>query len=184
MAQLGGSNIDLSKVVISRVDIVTGGDHGQGAFQAGCQVVIVFSEEDDRPSIVFDTAFAEVICRKDNTEVLKAKIEPHLTSGFKAICEKSLPSGLNGDGDIACSFGGGNDFTQKITPTKDVYVVGDLDFYAMVLVQEHSSGYHCYLCRISLKEFLKCHKSGEQWKFDLMNEHVSDMLKDGKAIEG
>ena len=136
-ARLGGSNIDLSKVVISRVDIVTGGDHGQGAFQSGCQVVIVFSEEDDRPYIVFDIAFVEVICQKDNTGVLKATIEPHLTSVLKAICEKSLTIGLNRDSVIVCSFGGGNDFTQKITPTKEVYVVGGLDFYAMVLGREH-----------------------------------------------
>ena len=35
-----------------------------------------------------------------------------------------------------------------------------------------------------MKEFSKCHKAGEQWTFDSMNEHVSNMPKDGKAIEG
>ena len=41
--RLQRKNIDITKVIIARVDIVVGGDHGQGAFQAGCQVVVVFA---------------------------------------------------------------------------------------------------------------------------------------------
>ena len=151
VARLSASKINITIVSIARVDIVTCGDHGQGEFQAGCQVVIVLLEHESSPSIVFDIIVAEVVCRKDNTEVLKAAIEPHLTSGFNTICEKQLTIGLNSDCEIVCSFGGGNVLSQKITPTKEVYVVGDLVFYVMVLGWEHSSVYRCYLCRMSLK---------------------------------
>ena len=49
---------------IKRIDIINGGDHGAGAFQWGCQIVIIF--EDDTPTEIFDLTLAEVICRKDN----------------------------------------------------------------------------------------------------------------------
>jgi len=182
-ARLQGSNIDITTVTIVRIDIVTGGDHGQGAFQAGCQVVIVFSDKDDLPSIVFDIGVAEVICRKDNSEVLQATIGPHLTAGYQGIVDKELTIGLNEDGEIKCSFGNGDGLSQKMTPTKEVYVVGDLAFYAMVLGREHSSGSRCYLCRMSAKEFAKALKRGEAWTYELMNDLVSQM-QNGKPLEG
>ena len=68
----------------------------------------MFSDKDDLPSIVFDIGVAEVICRKDNSEVLQATIGPHLTAGYQGIVDKELTIGLNEDGEIKCSFGNGD----------------------------------------------------------------------------
>ena len=93
-----GRNTDTTKVIIERVDIVVGGDYGQGAFQAGCQVVVVFSEESETPTVIFDIGLAGVICRKDNATVLEEPIEPFLIGGFQIIVENELTIGINEEG--------------------------------------------------------------------------------------
>jgi hypothetical protein len=93
-AEIQKLGLPLSAIKIERVDLILGGDHGAGAFQFGVKVVIVINRrQQDEPTfsiptpksvstsedtIVFDIAIAEVICRKDNAEVLKLTIEKHL----------------------------------------------------------------------------------------------------------
>lgn len=64
-AKLSAAKLNCNDVQIQRVDFIGGGDHGAGAFQAGCKVVIVYRSTSDgeERSIVFDVAIAEVICR-------------------------------------------------------------------------------------------------------------------------
>lgn len=140
----GHTPVYASKVMIERVDIVVGGDHGQGAFQAGCQDVVVFAEESETPTVIFDIGLAEVICRKDNAKVLENTIEPFLTRGFGIITENKLTIGLNEEGEIACVFGDDETLQSKTTPQKEMYCVGDFAFYAMILGREHSPGHHCF----------------------------------------
>ena len=71
---LQGKDIDITKVIIERVDIVIGGDHGQGAFQAGFQVVGVFAKESEIKTVIFDISLAEIVCQKDNARVLEKKL--------------------------------------------------------------------------------------------------------------
>ena len=125
---LQGKDIDITKVIIERVDIVIGGDHGQGAFQAGFQVVGVFTKESETPTVIFDIGLAKVICHKDNAKVLEKKIEPFLTRGFGTIIEDKLTNGLNKMGVIACVFGDDETLQSKMTLQKEMYCVGVLAF--------------------------------------------------------
>jgi hypothetical protein len=157
--QLG---LPLDSIIIKRVDIILGGDHGDGAFQFGVKVVIVVRKPLSsrapvvtsappisiptpksgkaslivdgmiEESIAFDIAIAEVICRKDNTEVLKKTIEPHIREGIEAITAKKLTIGWDAKGNVKCSFGGCDELVAKVPPPKiDMYMVGDLAFYAL-----------------------------------------------------
>ena len=45
----------------------------------------------------------------------------------------------------------------------DIYVTGDLAFYAMVMGKEGMSGNWCHLYRLSRLEFLNLAKDGDPW---------------------
>jgi hypothetical protein len=124
-----------------------------------------------------------VICRKDTTGVLKATIEPVLTAGFKTLTQNNLTIGLNVKGEIECTFGNGSCLLSSQTPQKEMYIVGDLAFYAMIFGREHWSGHHCYLCRLSANYFTKLVKEGAPWTFELLNSLV-ETVRNGKPVEG
>ena len=100
---------------------------------------------------------------------MKATIEPALTAGFRTMVTKALTIGLYNKGDIECRFDNATGLTNCQTPKKELYIVGDLAFYAMVMGRESSSGHHCYLCKMSAKEFRDLAKRGERWTFEAMN---------------
>ena len=52
----------------------------------------------------------------------------------------------------------------------DLYVTGDLAFYAMVLGKEGMSGNWCHLCRLSRAEFSNLAKDGDPWTWELYRE--------------
>jgi hypothetical protein len=181
------AELEMSGLVLSdieRVDLILGGDHGAGAFQFGVKVVIASKKS----VLTFDIAVAEVICKKDNAEVLKLTVEQHLTEGISAITKETLTFGYGSNGDMACFFGSCDGLTSRCAPAKDVWFTGDLAFYAMVLGRESSSGTRCYLCRMSAKEFTQSLQAGEAWSYDTMNELVGKMKRSGaknpKPIEG
>jgi hypothetical protein len=61
---------DFTFADIEQIDVMAGGDHGQGAFQVGAKVVIVLKNADE-PGTRFEIWVAEVICKKDNSEVIR-----------------------------------------------------------------------------------------------------------------
>jgi hypothetical protein len=137
----------------------------------------------EEESIIFDVSIAEVICKKDTSDLIQKAIGEPLEKGLKHIVESSLPIGYDREGKLQCRFGQGDDLRKRMTVRKEVYVTGDLAFYAMVLRRESSSGTKCFLCRQSLSEFAASLSKGEAWTYDLMNQFVADMA-DGKPIKG
>jgi hypothetical protein len=169
-SKLKAAGIKLSDINIKRIDFIAGADHGAGAFVAGCKIVIVYESRDQptisiptpksgsvphEQSIVFDVSLAEVICRKDTSDLIQKTIGKELTAGFKTIAQKQLTIGLDGDDEIRCSFGGGDSLSKAFNPDTNLYVTGDLAFYAMVLGRESSSSSRCFMCRMSAKDFSK-----------------------------
>eukprot|EP00956_Cyclotella_meneghiniana_P043446 scaffold270636_cov126-Cyclotella_meneghiniana.AAC.2 len=63
----------------------------------------------EEKTIVFDIAVAEVICRKDNAEVLKKTIEPALKKVIEAITNHKLTIGA-----LKCCFGNLDDAYTKV----------------------------------------------------------------------
>jgi hypothetical protein len=92
---------------------------------------------------------AEVICRKDTSEIIQKAIGEQLEKGLKHIVESGLTIGFDRDGKWQCRFDHGDDLKKRVTSPKEVYVTGDLALYAMVLGRESSSGAKCFLCRLS-----------------------------------
>ena len=89
---------------VKRVDVTTGGDHGQGALQHGVRVTVVTTEEtvlersgnDDRHAITVESIFAEVICKKDSAAILKLTINDQLVEAMREISESKLEMVVGG----------------------------------------------------------------------------------------
>ena len=81
---------------INRIDIIHGGDHGCGEFIAGARVCVNLTQlsqttgTDDgdvvtQQSFTFEIFVAEIICHKDNTEIILLSIRDELTRGLEKI---------------------------------------------------------------------------------------------------
>ena len=176
------TNSNKSAVNIKRVDVIAGGDHGCGAFVAGAKVVVTFS---DKSSVYFDVSVAEVLCRKDNAEVLEKTILTELTKGLKTMAENEMHIIRKKNGDYDCVFGKMCDVAATLEEGDIIvkalkvhlYVTGDLAFYAMVLGKEGMSGHWCHLCKISRKDFDNLAMEGELWTTKAMIETAKEVAE-------
>lgn len=77
-----------------------GGDHGIGAFIAGAKVVVVLQDE----SFTFKVSVAEILCRKDNAEILSLT---RLTAGLRELATTALVVSIdnNNRGKVLCRCG-------------------------------------------------------------------------------
>ena len=67
----------------------------------------------------------------------------------------------------------------------DLYVTGDLAFYAMVLGKEDMSGHWCFLCKLSKIEWDELlHEPGEIWVHKALREMADDIEKKGADRKG
>ena len=78
-------------------------DHCIGAFQAGCKVCVAYNNYNaEEQSLVFDLAYADVICRKDMSELINKTTGPHLKAAFQKIAYNTLSFGVDDNGMIRC----------------------------------------------------------------------------------
>ena len=113
---------------------------------------------------------AEVICRKDNSKLLKKTIKDELTKGLETISKETLKIYINKEGEVDCMFVRPTNASDPQTdpdPSKEtllspnVYITGDLAFYAIVLGREGMSGQHCLLCQLLASEYKDLTVSGK-----------------------
>ena len=95
---------------LRRIDLTTGGDDGQGALQQGVQVTIVLNDdieiddhdEDDKHLLTYELIIiiAEVICKKDNAEIMKLTINTQLSEAMKEIAKYKLALSIGSTGAV------------------------------------------------------------------------------------
>ena len=94
---------------ITRIDAIVGGDHGQGAFIAGARIVVAHNRVGNNGGetwFSFEISVAEVLCPKDNAEILELTIKDDLTEGLRTMAEHDLVMGTDAQGSIvSCNFG-------------------------------------------------------------------------------
>ena len=84
---------------------------------------------------------------------------------------------MGDNGEIECRFGAARPRQQSVSKTVNLYVVGDLAYYGMVLGKEGMSGKHCHLCQMSGKEFRHLCKVGVVWTWGEMRELGGEFVK-------
>ena len=84
--------------------------HCIGAFQTGCKVCIAYNNNNAKEqSLVFDCAYADVICRKDTSELINKTTGPQLKAVFQKIAHNTLSFGVDDNGVMRCCFGAGEE---------------------------------------------------------------------------
>jgi len=114
------------------------------------------------------------MCRKDTEALLKKTIHEELTKGLKTIAENHLNITINGEGQIECSFGDElpDSNTKSLKP--NMYIVGDLAFYALILGKEGMSGDWCHLCTLPAAEFKDLMKDGDPYTYLFMKQKADE----------
>jgi hypothetical protein len=133
------------------IQAVTGGDHGDTAFQFGASVSAELSGGE---IIDFEVSVCELICRKDTGRLFESTILPTLTSGLKVVATSPLHIYEDNEGNTICKFGENLPTTQHIAttiPHIDLYITGDLAFQAMALGKESMSGHWCTQCTMQMQ---------------------------------
>ena len=62
-----------------------------------------------KQSLVFDCACADVICRKDRSELINKTKGPQLKAAFQKIAHNTLSFGVDDNGVMRCCFGAGEE---------------------------------------------------------------------------
>ena len=169
---------------IIRIDIITGGDHGKGTFVAGARIVVALDEQATSEgkkidSFSFEISVAEIICRKDNADILSKTIKDELTKGLDTLASNKLHFFLNDEGKIDVSLGDAE--ANSISSLKpNMYIVGDLAFYGMILGKESMSGTHCHLCKLPASKFKDLLTDGDKWAYAEMKELAIEYENENK----
>ena len=130
-------------------------------------------------SFSFELVTAEIICRKDNAEILSLTINTLLSSALRCLSTQYLV--FDEDDDVNCFLSFPVDGKVCIKP--HLYVVGDLAFYGMVLGKEGMSGKHCHLCKMLHKDFPNLAENKELWDFEEMEKVAEDFLSCRKVTK-
>ena len=120
----------------------------------------------------FELVAAEIICRKDNSEILALTVNNLLSSALTSLSTQHLVFDEDDDAPVNCFLSVPVDGKVSIKP--HLYVVGDLAFYGMVLGKEGVSGKHCHLCKMSHKDLPNLAENKELWDFEQMQKVAED----------
>ncbi len=133
------------------IQVVLGGNHGDGAFQFGASVS---AELSDGKIIDFEVSACKLICPKDTGKLIESTILPTLTSGLMVVATAPLHILKDDQGNILCEFGlTGRNTQHEVVQTishVDLYVTGDLAFQAMAMGKESMSGHWCMQCTMQM----------------------------------
>ena len=84
MTQIVIDSGDIDILNINRIDIVVGGDHGQGAFRFPMKILYIMKDDTKHESI---QPVGYILCKKDNGIILKNTIIKDLADSNKLLNE-------------------------------------------------------------------------------------------------
>jgi hypothetical protein len=145
------SSVSVNPSNVVQVQIVTGGNHGDLAFQFGASVSVKLV---CNRRIEFKILVCELIYWKDTGSLIEQTILSLLTNGLKIIATIPLQIHIDDNGNINCKFYNNNITEYDATLTIELYITGDLAFQAMALRKESTSGHWCMQCKSHKDKFL------------------------------
>ena len=132
---------------LSRIDVVIGGDHGQGAFRFLMKLLFVMKSF---KNVERESSVAYILCKKGNGEILKNKIIKKLQDSFKLMLKIIL-------------------IENHQVSIDNLYVTGDLTFLVILLGKFFSSPKWCFKYKLHPKIWLEHgHKIGKDWTINTL----------------
>ena len=156
---------------VRRIDVTSGGDHGQGALQLGIHVTMVVTNEkkledsdnDDDKSITLQSIVAEAICKKDNAAILKLAVNDSFVASMRDMATSNLKMARDEQGKVQGTLA---PLTRQSTATTlkvNLYVTSDIAFYGMAMGRESMMGDWYYLCRLKHAQFRILLSGRDDW---------------------
>ena len=161
----------VEKKELKSVDVVFGGDHGQGKFRA--VVKVIYRDESGKTIDYVVMTVAHIDCRKDTYDILKNTVATKINESLKKLHNSGrLSIAELYDNDSTDSYSvtlyDEEDKNSNLTHVRiRIFVTGDLAFYAAALGKINMSGFWCTWCNLCVSEWEKLdHSPGTCWTID------------------
>jgi hypothetical protein len=205
--QVTGMNKDRRNAEkLCSIDLVVGGDHGQEWFRMLAKVIA----RDENKKIIdkFVIKVAHIDCKKDTNHILRDMITPSLNCNLKELTGRRkvvclykwrirdseytvrIKDGVGYDNRdcpvFVCPVTNeemGNEFEYVRRCEINLFVTGDLAFYACALGKVNMSGIWCTWCKLSSDKWSDIdHEKGELWTKDAMDE-TRESIYGGRVVD-
>ena len=177
-------------VDFDEIDVVFGGDHGQGVFGAAVKIILWKDDIAVRKAV---EKVGHIDCDKDTYDILNETIASKLNDSLKRLKSKYIrvpkkqveESTLNDEGNdqdievVSYVDAPRHDDTENRYYKIKVVAVGDLAFVSMALGKVNMSGDWCFICDLASRMWkVRGHPKGDDWTLQKMKERI-EMLDDG-----
>ena len=172
---------------VQSIDLVIGGDHGQGKFRSVMKIILRNASGKNIDS--FCVKIGHIDCDKDTYHVLKNSVTKPLNDDIKAITDSGSVQFITNltTKEKSIVFDTIDEIDeekfsiQKSVPIR-ILMCGDLAFFAAVLGKVNMSGKWCTWCKLSPSEWRPSgHICGEKWTIDGMSQLREKIMR--KEIE-
>ncbi len=156
---------------LKSMDVVLGGDHGQGKFRSVIKIILRDGNDKQVTSMVMKVGHID--CTKDTYEVLKSSVAGPLNESLQEVINSgALLLIRDANGGLSCRMRNHGDDTLltiiSSLPIR-VFVTGDLAYFAAILGKVNMAGDWCTWCGLSAKEWSpEDHDKGELWTLEAM----------------
>ncbi len=163
---------DAALAILKSIDVVLGGDHGQGKFRS--VIKIILRDEDGKQVDSMVMKVGHIDCTKDTYDILKSSVAGPLNKSIEEVVKSgALQLIREQDGNLSCRMK--NDGEESLTIITNlpirVFVTGDLAYFAAILGKVNMAGDWCTWCGLSAKEWSPTdHDKGELWTLEAMAE--------------
>jgi len=176
-----------------RVDLVIGGDHGGGKFRVTMKVNFRLP---DKGTVSYLTQIASVSYSKDKTAILRETVLDPIGEGLRQISEGGRFIVLDNDYTLEFSLSNTDDKSIHCSCPIQLFLVGDLKFYAQMSGREDMSSYWCMWCMLHPSEWRSFGESSDSvpekekqiWTVNLHNKHLdyirTNNVKQAREIKG
>jgi hypothetical protein len=134
------------------IDVVLGGDHGQRKFRMVIRVIYRNKSNRNIPAFSHTLKIGHIDCIKDTREVLERTIGIATNDGCKALFGKFM---VLDRGNHTVSIHDESPLVNEVYDLNfialpvNIFITGDLAFYATVLGKENMGGIWCPWCMLS-----------------------------------
>jgi hypothetical protein len=159
---------------LQSMDVILGGDHGQGKFRSVIKIILRDGEGKQVDSMVMKVGHID--CTKDTYDVLKSSVAGPLNESMKEVIESGALQLIRDEhGSVAFQMKSDDQDDPPLTLlsslTIRVFVTGDLAYFAAILGKVNMAGGWCTWCGLSPKEWSpQDHDKGELWTLAAMAE--------------
>ena len=173
--------VDVDSIVF--IDVIIGGDHGQGAMRFPAKFIFFY---DDDSTAEVTTLISQIDCAKETYKLIEQCTAPSINEALARMMHNETTDGLSPDGSVVVeddvSYFSDPEDDPLPTSTKQIpfrfFMSGDLAYDAMCLGKDSSSTAWCIYCKMRRADWRKKHQhQAEVWTMESLHDMAYDDSK-------